>query len=108
MVGVPAEISLYVIVHEPEESVHGFDVVNEPVPEEVVNLTVPVGFNPVTAMVQIVVPPAINDGHETEVPVATTDCRIIEPLEAADAAALVLSAALTTTLLPVEVQPEKV
>ena len=108
MVGVPAEISLYVITHDPEESVHGFAVVNEPVPDDVVNQTVPVGLAPVTVTVQIVVPPAANDGHETEVPVATTDCRVIEPLEAVDAAALVLSAALTTTLLPVEVQPEKV
>ena len=37
IVGVPPEVSLYVIPHVPEASVHGFDVVNEPVPDEVVN-----------------------------------------------------------------------
>ncbi len=44
MVGVPVEVSLYVIVHEPEESVHGFDVVNEPVPDVVLIEIVPVGL----------------------------------------------------------------
>ena len=55
------------IPHVPEESVHGFDVVNEPVPDEVENATMPVGFVPVTVAVQVVVVPAENDGQETPV-----------------------------------------
>ena len=46
---------------------HGFDVVNEPVPDEVENTTMPVGFVPVTVAVQVVVAPAENDGQETPV-----------------------------------------
>ena len=37
-------MSLYTITHEPEERVHGFDVVNDPVPDVVVIVTVPVGL----------------------------------------------------------------
>ncbi len=65
IVYVPAAVSLYTITHEPEESVHGFDVVNEPVPDVVLIETVPVGPTPVTVAVQVVVPPAMNDGQET-------------------------------------------
>ena len=43
-------------MHDPEESVHGFAVVNDPVPDVVVNVTVPVGLIPVTVEVQVVVP----------------------------------------------------
>ena len=65
IVGIPAEVSLYVTPHDPEASVHGFEVVNDPVPDDVVNVTVPVGFVPVTVEVQVVVAPAENEGQET-------------------------------------------
>ena len=67
IVYVPATVSLYTITHEPEERVHGFDVVNDPVPDVVLIETVPVGLTPVTVAVQVVVPPAVNVGQETPV-----------------------------------------
>ena len=64
--GVPAAVSLYVIVHVCDASVHGFEVVNDPVPDVVVNVTVPVGLLPLISIaVHVVVSPTVNDGHET-------------------------------------------
>lgn len=105
--GVPAEVSLYVIVHVCDASVHGFGVVNEPVPDEVLNVTVPVGLEPVTVAVQVVVPPTVNDGHETTVPDEAKNCRITLPTPVANVDVLMLDGVLTTA--PPEVaQSEKV
>ena len=74
-------MSLYTITHEPEERVHGFDVVNDPVPDVVVIVTVPVGLIPVTVEVQMVVPPTAKVGQETTVPdVAVVTVTVVVPL----------------------------
>jgi uncharacterized membrane protein len=66
IVGVP-KVSEYVIVHDPEDSVHWLFVgVNEPVESEVLNDTVPVGlYPPVTVAVHVVDTPIVNDGQDT-------------------------------------------
>jgi hypothetical protein len=67
MVGDPA-VSVYVTWQLPELSVHG-DPVKAPVgASDVLNETVPEGLNPDDSVaVQVVVDPAVNWGHDTEI-----------------------------------------
>jgi len=67
MVGVPAALSVYVTWHCDEAMVQEF-VVNEPVAELVLKLTVPVVLNPpVSIAVHVVSAFAVNGGHDTVV-----------------------------------------
>jgi hypothetical protein len=59
-------VSVYVTPHVPEERVHNEVPVKDPVDEEVVNVTVPVGLLPVTIAVHIVEDPALNEEGEHE------------------------------------------
>ena len=68
---LPAAVSVYVDVHDPEESVHELEP-NEPFDgSEVVNVTVPDWPDPVTVAVHVVDPPVVNDVgvHDTDVDV---------------------------------------
>jgi hypothetical protein len=106
IVGVPAALSVYVTVHDPAKSVHGSDV-NEPVNgSDVVIETVPPGLDPVTVAVHVVIPPAVNVGHETVVLVMSRNCMITlpDPVATADVSRF---EGLPTVVPPEVVQPEK-
>ena len=67
-------------MHDPEESVHGFAVVNEAVPDVVVIVIVPVRFIPVTVEVQVAMP-TTKVGQEITVPdIAVVTATVVVPL----------------------------